>query len=200
MVNLQSKSWSEKMTVLYLGLALFGGSHLFSVLLTAVRNRLSAWWGEARYKGIYSVLSLAGIVLMAVGYWQTRFDGVLAYAPFEGARHVTMLLVLVGFIAMATGKVKSHIRLWLQNPFSVGVALWSIGHLLANGKIAVVLIYATLLAIALLDIVSNMMRGQRPEFDPIWRDDIKAVIGGVIVYAVLVWGFHPYVLGVPVMR
>jgi uncharacterized membrane protein len=188
------------MTALYLGIALFGGSHLFSILLPAIRNRLSAWWGERRYKGIYSLVSLAGAVLMAVGYWQTRADGVMAYAPYDAARHVMMLLVLLGFIAMAAGKGKSHIRLWLQNPFSVGVALWSTGHLLANGKIAVVLIYATLLVTALFDIVSNMVRGNRPSFDAVWRDDIKAVIGGAIVYAVLLWGFHPYVLGVPVMR
>ena len=48
------------MTVLYFGLLLFGGSHLLSILLSAVRNRLSAWIGEARYKGLYSLVSLAG--------------------------------------------------------------------------------------------------------------------------------------------
>jgi uncharacterized membrane protein len=187
------------MTLLYLGIALFGGSHLFSVLLPAMRNRVSAWWGERLYKRVYSLASLAGLVLMSVGYWQTRSDGTLAYVPYDAARHITMLLVLVGFIFMAAGKGMSHIRLWLQNPFSVGVVLWSTGHLLANGKIAVVLIYITLLVIAVLDILGNMMRGNKPSFDAVWRDDIKAVIAGVIVYAIFLWVFHPYVLGVQVM-
>ena len=137
---------------------------------------------------------------MAVGYWQTRANGVMAYVPYESARHATMLLVLVAFIFMSAAYGKSHLKKWLQNPFSIGVVLWSVGHLLANGKFAVVLIYSVLLGVAALDIINNITRGNKPSFDPIWRDDIKAVIVGVIVYAVLLFIFHPYVLGVAVVQ
>ncbi len=188
------------MTALYVGLLLFGGSHVFSILLAGVRNRLSARWGEALYKGVYSAISLAGLVLIAFGYWQTRADGAVAYIPYEGAGHFTLLLVLAAFVFMSASKGKSHLRKWLQNPFSVGVVLWSTGHLLANGKTAVVLIFATLLAISVLDILNNVMRGNSPTFDPLWADDLKAVVAGVAIYAVLLLGFHPYVLGVPVVR
>jgi uncharacterized membrane protein len=188
------------MTALYIGLFLFGGSHLFSVLFPAVRNRLQAWMGESAYKGLYSVVSLIGLVLMGLGYVQTRFDGTLLYEPYDGARHITMLLALLGFILVGANGGKGYLRLWLQHPFSIGISLWSIGHLMANGKTAVVLIFGTFLLLSLLDIAANLVRGERVVFDPIIRRDVTAVIAGVVLYGVFLLGFHPYVLGIPVLR
>jgi hypothetical protein len=34
---------------------------------------------------------------------------------------------------------------------------------------------------------------------PTWAGDTIAVVGGLVLYAVLVYLFHPYVIGVPVM-
>jgi uncharacterized membrane protein len=188
------------MTALYIGLLLFGGSHLFSVLFPAVRNRLQAWTGENVYKGLYSIFALVGVVLVSLGYWQTRFDGSVLYVPYGGARHVTMLLVLAGFILISAFHGKGYLKKWVQNPFSVGVALWSTGHLIANGKTAVVLIYAMLLIISLLDIAANLARGERPLHEPQLRSDVIAVVVGLIIYAIFLLLFHPYVLGVPVLR
>jgi uncharacterized membrane protein len=187
------------MTILIIGLFLFGGSHLFSVVLAPTRNRLSAWLGEARYKGIYSVVSAAGLALMAWGYVLTRDNGEMLYVPASGARHPTMLLVLIGFIFMAATYGKSYLKYWLQNPFSVGVCLWSIGHLIANGKSAVVLIYLVFLLIAALDIVNNMARGNKPLYEPNAKSDVVAVFAGAAVYGFMILVFHPYVLGVKVL-
>ena len=122
------------MRILYIGILLFGGSHSFSILLPAVRNRLKAWWGEWRYKGMYSFVSLVGVALMFWGYSLTRDNGEMLYVPMAGAKHVTMLIVLLGFICISAFHGKSHIKKWLQNPFSIGISLWSIGHLLASGR------------------------------------------------------------------
>jgi uncharacterized membrane protein len=121
------------------------------------------------------------------------------YIPTPGARHVTMLLVLLGFIGMSAPSGKGYIRYWLQNPFSIGVCLWSIGHLIANGKMAVVLIYLTFLVIAILDIASNMARGNKPIYEPNAKSDLVAIVAGVVVYALMLFVFHPYVLGVRVV-
>lgn len=187
------------MTFLYFGILLFGGSHLFSVLFPAVRNRLKAWWGEGKYKGIYSFASVAGIALMIWGYSQTRDNGEMLYAPMTGAKHITMLLVLLGFISISAFHGKGYIKKWLQNPFSIGVSLWSIGHLLANGKTPVVLIYLTFLIVSVLDIVANMARGNRAIFEPRIKSDVIAVVVGLVIYALLLLLFHPYVIGVKVV-
>jgi uncharacterized membrane protein len=184
------------MTILIIGILLFGGSHLFSILLAPMRNRLSAWLGEGRYKGIYSVVSTVGFGIMFWGYGLTRDSSEMLYAPIANLRHVTMLLVLIGFVFMAAAYGKGYLKFWLQNPFSIGVCLWSIGHLIANGKTPVILIYSTLLIVAALDIVNNIAHGNRPMFEPNIRADVIAILVGTAAYALALFALHPYVLGV----
>jgi uncharacterized membrane protein len=186
------------MTILIIGIFLFGGSHLFSILLAPMRNRLSAWLGEARYKGIYSIVSIVGFGMMFWGYGLLRDNGDSFYVPSLYMRHITMILVLFGFIFMAASYGKSYLKFWSQNPFSIGVCLWAIGHLIANGKTPVVLIYLTLLAIAAADIVNSMARGNRPMFEPNAKSDVTAILVGLAVYALMLFVFHPYVLGVKI--
>ena len=188
------------MAILILGIFVFGLPHLLSIFFPAVRDRLMARFGEGGYKGIFSLVSGLGFVAMVVGYWMTRNDGAMFYIPAEGARHATIGLATLGMILIAAGQGKSHLRLWLQNPFSIGIALWSIGHLIGVGKQPVVLFYLTLLVIALADVLFSMLRGKRPDYAPTWRSDIIAVVSGLVVAGLLAALFHPYVLGVNVLN
>jgi uncharacterized membrane protein len=188
------------MFVLYIGIALFAGTHLFSTLLPDVRGRLMAWLGEQKYKVFYSLISVAGLILMGWGYAFTRNDGVMAYQPMAGARHVTMLLVFLGFVFIASNDGKGYIRAWLKHPFSIGVSLWAIGHLLANGKMPLVMIASTMLAVSICDILSSIIRQEKMHFSPQIKRDIIAIIAGVVVYAVFLFAFHPYILGVPILH
>jgi hypothetical protein len=43
------------------------------------------------------------------------------------------------------------------------------------------------------------IRGKRPDYIPRVRSDIIAVVVGLVLYAVFLFGFHPYVLNVPVV-
>ena len=60
------------MTLLILGLILFLGTHSARVFGEGPRAALHARLGELGYKGAYSVASLAGLVLIVVGYGATR--------------------------------------------------------------------------------------------------------------------------------
>ena len=55
------------MDVLVLGLVLFLGIHLLPVL-TGVRNALFARMGEKGYKGMFSIVSALGLILIVIGY------------------------------------------------------------------------------------------------------------------------------------
>ncbi len=184
------------MLSLYLGMALFAGPHLLSSIAPAQRDRLMARFGEGAYKGLYSLLSAIGVILIGYAYWVSRGSGEMLYVAQGTMRHATMGLATLGMILIAAGHGKSHIRLWLQNPFSIGIVLWSIGHLLSVGKFAADWAWLTFLAVALVDIAVSVARGKKPEFQPVWRSDIIAVIAGLVVTALLVLLFHPYVLGV----
>lgn len=191
------------MTLLYIGIVLFAVTHLFSMLLPAMRNRLSARLGQNAFKGIYALSSLAGIVFIGIGYWQARTGapaGVSYYEPAVAARHITLSLVLIGFILIASNGGKGYIRKWVRHPFSIGIGLWAVGHLLANGEVYVVPIFAMFLGLSLLDIVLGFARGGAPHFEPQGKRDLIAVIAGLIAFGLFGFLFHPYVLGQPVLK
>jgi uncharacterized membrane protein len=186
------------MFLLASGMALFAIPHFFSSLMVGPRDRLMARFGEGTYKGVYSAITGIGFFLMVLAYFITRGSGEMLYAPAANMKHATMVLVTLGIISICA-QGKTHIRLWLQNPFSIGVALWAIGHLLSVGQFAADWFLITLLAVALIDITVCMARGKKPEFQPEWRADVIAVVLGLVITALLVLLFHPYVLGVNVV-
>ena len=191
------------MTYLYLGILLFGGPHLFSILFPALRDSLKQSLGEKPWKGLYSLVSLAGLVLMIVGFAKSRAGPLAAdllYFPAYWTRHATMLLVLLAFILLGASHGKGYLKKWLHNPMSIGIALWATGHLLANGKRTDVYLFGTFLVVAVADILMSEARGKRPSHIPRLRSDIVAVAVGVVLYAVFLFGFHPYVLNLPVVR
>ncbi len=187
------------MTTIYLGFLLFVLPHALSSLFPAMRDRAKAWAGEARFKSVYAAVSLLGFILMAVAYWLSRTGGAGAdylYQPPVGGRSITMALVPIGMILLAASGAKGYLKFWLQNPMSLGISFWAIGHLLATGKAAVVWFYAAMLLVALMDIVSSMLRGKRPIYEPRWQEDMKSVLIGIVIVGLLAGLFHPYVLGV----
>lgn len=189
------------MAYLLFGILLFGGIHLFSMLLPTRRDALKARLGEKLWKGFFAIVSLVGLGLMVRGFLLSRSGPLAAdwlYVPADWARHVTMLFVLLGFIFLAASHGKSHLRLWLRHPMSIGIALWASGHLLSNGKRTDVYLFGTFLVVALLDIVLSTLRGKVPVYEPHLRSDIVAVIVGMVLYVIFLFGFHPYVLNLPV--
>ena len=175
------------MGYLIAGIAVFAGVHLFSMLLPGQRDRLKPRLGEGPYKGLHSLASLIGLGLMIWGFWDLSTGPAASdfvYIPAESLRHVTMLLVLLGFVCLGAFHGMGYLKLWLRNPFSVGIALWSFGHLLSNGRLHDVLLFGTFLILALLDIILSTARGKRPSHEPRLRSDVTAVISGLVLYAV----------------
>ena len=190
------------MTLLYIGSLLFGGSHLFSILFPGLRDSFRAQMGEKAWKALYGVVSLVGLGLMVVGYSRTRAGPAAAdmlYQGFYGMKHLTMLMVLLAFILIGASHGKGYMKKWLHNPMSIGIVLWSGGHLLVNGQRSAVWLFGTFFVVGLADIVMSEIRGKRPDYIPRVRSDVLAVVIGLILYAVFLFGFHPYVLNVPVV-
>ena len=69
------------MTVLILGLILFLGTHSVSIVAPAWRDAMHDRLGDAKWKGIYTLVSIVGFVLMIVGFGMTRQNPVVLYAP-----------------------------------------------------------------------------------------------------------------------
>ena len=189
------------MAYFWTGVVLFAGVHIFSLLLPGQRDALKARFGERAWKGGYAVVALAGLALMIRGFFMSRSGPAAAdllYYPADALRPVTMVMVLLGFILLGAAHGKGYIKLWIKHPMSIGIGLWSAGHLLANGKRADVYLFGTFLALALIDIVVSTARGKFPTHEPRLRADVIAVIAGMAAYAFFLLVFHPYVLNLPV--
>ena len=189
------------MAYLIIGIVIMLGMHFFGMFAPAARGRIIAQIGEGPWKGIYSLVSLIGLALMIYGWWLARSDpeGGFVYAPPGWAKHVTMLLVLIGFILIGAAHGKSNIKLWVKQPMSIGIGLWAIGHLLANGEKADIWLFGSILLLAVVDVIASTARGKIPHYEPRLRSDIIAVVAGIVLYLVFLFGFHPYILGVPVV-
>jgi uncharacterized membrane protein len=186
------------MSIFVIGLIIFFGVHL--IPMTPLKPALRSAMGANPYKGVFSLVSAIGLGLIIWGFAMSRSGpGTFPlYIPDGSMRHVTMLMTLAAFICLGAFHGKGYLKLWLRNPMSVGIALWAGGHLLSNGRQAAVIMFSCFLAYALLDIIYNTLKGNKPSHEPRIKSDILAVVIGVAVYAAFLW-LHQYLIGIPLI-
>ncbi len=191
------------MALLGLGLLVFLGAHALPIF-SGVRNAMVARLGAMPYRGLFSVVSVVGLVMIVIGYGQARMDGSpVLYDPPTWTRHVTMLLMLPVFVLLIATYVPGRIRKITRHPMLVAVKLWAFSHLLANGDLASVLLFGGFLVWAVADRISVKRRGDPGtpfslEIAGKGRGaDIFAVVAGLLVYGLFVWKGHELVIGVP---
>lgn len=185
------------MTLLILGLVVFLGLHSVSIVAHGFRNAMVARVGLGPWKGLYSLLSLAGFVLLVHGYGQARLEPVVLWSPPTGMRHAALLLMLPVFPLLIATYLPGRIRATLKHPMLVAVKLWALAHLLANGMLADVLLFGSFLAWAVADRISLKRRpgGGAPVAGPL-LNDLIAVVGGLALYGFFVAKAHLWLFGV----
>lgn len=189
------------MTLLLWGLVLFLGIHSVSIVAPAARDRWAQAMGPMAWRGLYSVISLVGLVLIIVGYGQSRQAPVLVYAPPPGLRHVAFALMLPVFPMLLAAYLPGRIKSTLKHPMLVAVKTWALAHLLADGMLADVLLFGGFLAWAVFDRISLKRRVQRPiQTAPAspWNDLIAVVLGLGLYAAMFLW-LHRLLIGVPLI-
>jgi uncharacterized membrane protein len=191
-------------TLLVVGLVIFLGMHSFSM---ARRNRaaLIASIGEGPYKGLYSVVSLVGIVLIAIGYGQYRASGyVPVWDPPVWTRHLALILVWLAFVCLAAAYLPGRIKARLKHPMLAGVKIWALAHLLANGDLGSILLFGSILVWAVFARIRAKRRDVAAQHGGTsapagWRNDALAVVIGTVAYLAFVFWLHPWLIGVPVL-
>lgn len=186
------------MTLLAIGLVLFIGIHLLP-MATHLRARTVASLGLAPYRAAFSLVSALGLVLIILGKSSASFIHVWnGWPPAFKLAHAVMP---VAFILLVAANMPTYIRHWTKHPMLIGVALWGAIHLAANGDLASILLFGSLLVWALVDMVSATRRGQTLEktgVRPSLRFDALAVLAGAAAFW-LVARFHDVLFGPAVM-
>jgi uncharacterized membrane protein len=189
------------MLVLVVGLAIFLGVHSVSIGAPEWRSATVARMGERPWKGVYSLASAVGLALIVVGYGMARRDPLVLYAPPAALRHLTLVVMLPVFPLLFAAYMPGRIRAAAKHPFLLAVKIWAFAHLLANGTVADVLLFGGFLAWAVADRISVKRRPaaqthEVPAAPPSAANDAIALVGGLVVYAVVLLWAHRWIVGV----
>lgn len=183
-----------------LGLVIFIGSHLTRVVAPDWRLRRIAA-GEGAFKGLYSLVSLIGLGMIIWFYQDAAAASPVLYEPPVWMKHINALLMLLALIALGVFQFPAgRLKPMLKHPMLLSVKLWALGHLLANGTLAALLLFGGFLAWAVVVRISAKKREARGETMPVaagpvkW--DVAAVLLGLALYGALVMGGHAWLFGV----
>lgn len=143
----------------------------FVVSGTRLRDVLVARLGAGPYRGAFALASLAGLVWMIFAY--RRAPNLPLWGLLLGFRPAAYVLVFIAFLFLVIGIatpsptrvgmesklaqgpeiVRGVVRI-TRHPFLWGVALWALTHLIVNGFVASLILFGSLLLLAVAGTVS----------------------------------------------
>jgi uncharacterized membrane protein len=224
------------MTSLIAAAAFFLAIHLL-VSGTRLRNTIVGTIGEGPYMAMFSLASLAGIVWISMAYGDARGFGETYWGAGAAGRHASLLIQLLAVLLIVPGlttrnptsvkqegsleraDVVSGMLRITRHPFLWGVAIWAAGHLLVNGDTPSLILFGTMLFLAVTGTFSIDAKRRREvgatyeafeaqtsnvPFGAIVSGRQKLSLGeigwwrlllAVVIWAALLFG-HPYAFGV----
>lgn len=187
------------MPVLILGLILFFAPHTVHMLAPRWRDSVVARIGLLPWKGLYSLVAGAGLVLIIIGFGVARANPHLLYLPPPWLQHLNALFTLVAFVLVAAAYVPhNHLKAKLGHPMLAGVKLWAIGHLLATGYVRDVVLFGAFLVWAVADFGISRRRdraaGAVYPRGTLAFDTITVAVG-VAAWAIFAFALHQRLIG-----
>ena len=126
------------MTLLVPGILLWVGAHFFKRAAPDARARM----GDTG-KGLVALALLVSLVLMVIGYRGAAFVNV--WYPPSFMVHINNLLMLVAFFVFGLSATTGSLRGKLRHPQLLAVKIWAVAHLLANGDLASIVLFGSML-------------------------------------------------------
>jgi len=206
---------------------------------TRVRDAATGALGQGAYMGLFSLASVGLLVWLGIAYgaaWSGPRDTAYWHATTT-TRWIQLLVQLVAFLFVVPGLmtrnptsvaqegaldrpdvVRGVLRI-TRHPFLWGVAIWAAGHLMVNGDLAGIILFGTMLVLALFGTVSIDAKRERASrerwnafaaqtsnipFAAIAAGRQSLNVGEIgwvrLVAALAVWavilGAHPHIFGV----
>jgi len=136
----------------------------YGVSGTRLRDALTASLGEGPYRGLFSLASLIGLAWMIYAYRHApllpTWGVVLAFRPAAYVLvFIAFLFAVIGVLTPSPTRVGMESRLdpetalgmvrITRHPFLWGVGLWAATHLVLNGDVASLILFGTLLVLAI---------------------------------------------------
>lgn len=192
------------MLLLILGIAIFIAIHILPTR-PELRRELADRFGNSAYKGAFSAVAAVGLALIVYGYHKVQLqpgkNPVLWYAPAWG-RHATMALMLPVFPLLIAAYLPGKIAEAVRHPMVTAVKFWALAHLFVRGDLASLVLFFGFLTWAVYDRISLKHRedmGLVAVKSGPARNDIVAIVAGLLLYGAFVkWG-HAALIGVRIV-
>ncbi len=188
------------MSLMIAGLVIFLGCHLIGYGPAGIKAALTSRLGAGGYKGIYSLVSLAGFALIIIGYGQARMTPELLWPSPAWTRHATIALMIPTMILLVAAYVpKNAIKASLGHPMILSVKTWAFAHLISNGTLNDLILFGSFLAWAVLAFIVSRRRDRANPPEPVavsTAATIVCVVAGSAVWAVLLMGGHRLLIGI----
>jgi uncharacterized membrane protein len=184
------------LTYLYIGIFLFFGAH-FLPIASPLKGALVVRLGAKGYRGLFALISAIGLGLMIWGKVKAGHSAL--YQPPQWGMSVAYILTIPALILLASAHMKGRIRKFARHPMLLGVLLWSVGHLLANGDQASVWLFGSF---ALYSALAMMLAGKGNDANNYTikpAHDLMALGGGVGLALVLIFFAHQFLFGVKII-
>ena len=187
------------MALFLIGLIIFLGSHSCRIFAESWRNQMIDRIGEVKWKGLYTIISLIGFVIMVIGYGQARQNTVVLWQPNSFLIYIALALNLIAFIFLAGSSPSNNaIRLKLKHPMILGVKVWALAHLISNGTLVDLILFGAFLIWSVLDFRSARKRpihiAEQAQVST--KATVITIAIGVILWVAFIFGLHQYLIGV----
>lgn len=175
-----------------LGILIFFGVHLIPFvknLKLFLQDRL----GDNFYKGLFSLVSLLGLLLIIFGY---ENNSNFLYSVNDSVYLYSHYIMFISFTLLIAANMPTFIQKVSKHPMSLGIAIWAILHLMTNSDINSVILFGSFLGYSVISVLfSEFIYGpQVKEINPkITFDILSLALGALLTF--LAYNFHDYLSG-----
>ena len=191
------------MLFLVWGLVIFLGTHSIRVTGDGLRDQLVQSIGPARFKAIYALSSLLGFALLVYGFGIARDMPVVLWTPPPAMKHLAYLLTLLAMVLMAAVYVPHNaIKSKLHHPMVLSVKVWALAHVLANGTLAHVVLFGSMLMWSVVLFKASRARDKRNHVVYAAGNKGATILTieiGIAMWLVFIGWAHGWLIGVQVM-
>ena len=182
------------MNLLILGIIIFFSIHLVPIL--PIKNILINRLGENKYKGLFSIIALVGLLIIIYGF--SRADFYPIWDPLPYSKEIALALMPISMILLAAANIQTNIKKFIKHPMLIAILIWSFVHLIANGDLRSIILFGSFGLYALIDIFfSKKVLTTNIEAKYTLSKDIMVIIIGLVAYLIIVY-YHQFIAGVTI--
>ncbi len=179
------------MELLIIGMVIFFGIHLVPVF--ELKDKLVNRLGKKPYMGAFSLIAALGLGLMIYGKAHAEFIPV--WQPMSGAHWIPIIAMWPALIFLVWAEIPCSMKVTLRHPMLLGVLLFCISHLFANGDLATILLIGSFAVYAALTMGRQgftKKESKIPNSTPKWN--LVGLVIGTLAYG-LIFNFHKNITG-----